>query len=111
MELEGFAAVMEAVRNAVAGLKGKALAGPHAYEQIPELAERSRQRVLDFYADLDTRLGEVSFVAGENFSAADITALVAVDFANGALKMGIPEQAINVARWYEAVSKRPSAAA
>ncbi len=111
MELEGFAAVMEAVRNAVAGLKGKALAGPHAYEQIPELAERSRQRVVDFYADLDTRLGEVPFVAGETFSAADITALVAVDFATGALKMGIPEQATNVARWYEAISKRPSAAA
>lgn len=65
MELEGFAAVMEAVRNALPSLKGRALAGPHGYEQIPELAERSKQRVKDFYADLDTRLSEVSFVAGK----------------------------------------------
>ncbi|MGF6701245.1 glutathione S-transferase [Paraburkholderia sp. MM5496-R1] len=41
-ELDGFAAVMEGVRNAVAGLKGRALSGPHAYEQIPEIARRSQ---------------------------------------------------------------------
>ena len=29
MELEGFAAVMEEVRNTVPSLKGRALAGPH----------------------------------------------------------------------------------
>lgn len=40
MELEGFAAVMETVRNAAAGLKGRAIAGPHEYEQIPALVER-----------------------------------------------------------------------
>ena len=31
-ELEGFAPVMEGVRNAAAGLKGRALSGPHAYD-------------------------------------------------------------------------------
>jgi glutathione S-transferase len=36
-ELEGFAAVMEGVRNKVAGLKGRAIAGPHDYELIPAL--------------------------------------------------------------------------
>src|SRR3981189_1429150 len=45
VELEGFAAVMEAVRNAVPGLKGRAIAGPHDYEQIPALAARRKQRV------------------------------------------------------------------
>ena len=29
-ELEGFAAVMDGVRNKIAGLKGRAIAGPHA---------------------------------------------------------------------------------
>ena len=48
-ELDGFAPVMEGVRNAVAGLKGRALSGPHAYEQIPELVERSKQRVANFF--------------------------------------------------------------
>lgn len=41
-ELEGFAAVMEAIRNAAPGLRSRAIAGPHDYEQIPELAERSK---------------------------------------------------------------------
>src|ERR1700688_1137787 len=40
MELEGFAAVMETVRNAAVGLKGRAIAGVHNYEQIPGLVER-----------------------------------------------------------------------
>lgn len=59
-ELEGFAAVMEGVRNAAERLKGRAIAGPHDYDQIPALAERSRLRVKDFYADLDSRLAEVN---------------------------------------------------
>src|ERR1700733_7822496 len=59
VELEGFASVMEAVRNAVPGLKNRAIAGPHDYEQIPARVERSRQRVGNFYADLDARLGDV----------------------------------------------------
>ena len=37
VELEGFAAVMEGVRNAAARLKGRAIAGPHDYDQIPAL--------------------------------------------------------------------------
>jgi glutathione S-transferase len=37
-ELEGFATVMEAIRNSARGLKGRAIAGPHDYEQITELA-------------------------------------------------------------------------
>jgi glutathione S-transferase len=80
VELEGFAAAMEGVRNAAARLKGRAIAGPHDYDQIPALAERSRLRVKSFYADFDTRLAEAPFVAGNTFSAADITALVTVDF-------------------------------
>ena len=41
-ELEGFAAVMEGVRNASERLEGRAIAGPYAYDQIPALVERSK---------------------------------------------------------------------
>jgi hypothetical protein len=34
--------------NAAAGLKGRALSGPHDYDQIPELVERIKRRVADF---------------------------------------------------------------
>lgn len=102
---------MEGVRNAIAGLKGRALSGPHDYEQIPALVEQSKRRVADFYADFDDRLAQVSFVAGAEFSAADITALVTVDFATAALKMPIPDGARAIERWYEKVAARPGAKA
>ncbi len=111
MELEGFAAVMETVRNKVDGLKGRAIAGPHGYEQIPALVDRGRQRVADFYADLETRLTESAFVATDRFTAADITALVTVDFATRALEIAMPEENTATREWYAAVSARPSIAA
>ncbi|MFM0362671.1 glutathione S-transferase family protein [Paraburkholderia sediminicola] len=110
-ELDGFAPVMEGVRNAVAGLKGRALSGPHAYDQIPELIARSKQRVANFFADFNERLKTVRFVAGDDFSAADITTLVTADFAANALKMPIPVELTAFQRWYDEVSARPSAAA
>jgi glutathione S-transferase len=110
-ELDGFAPTMEGVRNAVAGLKGRALSGPHDYDQILGLVERSKRRVADFYADFDARLEEAPFVAGAAFSAADITVFVTVDFATAALKMPIPDGSHAVQRWYEKVAARPSAKA
>jgi glutathione S-transferase len=53
---------------------GSAIDGAAA--QIPGLVDRSVLRVKNFLADLNERLEKVSFVAGEQFSAADITALV-----------------------------------
>jgi glutathione S-transferase len=110
-ELDGFAAVMEAIRNAAPGLKSRAIAGPHDYEQIPELAERSKLRVQNFFADFDARLSEAPFVAGQRFSVADITALVAVDFAAKAINLPVPDGHRSLKRWYDAVSSRPGMAA
>ncbi|HVI91942.1 MAG TPA: glutathione S-transferase C-terminal domain-containing protein [Dongiaceae bacterium] len=111
VELEGFAAVMEGVRNAAAGLKGRALSGPHDYAQIPALVERSRLRVANFYADFNARLTEVPFIAGAHFSAADITALATVDFATKAFDNPIPNDHKAFKAWYEKVAARPSAKA
>jgi glutathione S-transferase len=99
---------MEGVRNSVPGLKGRALSGPHDYEQIPGLVDRSKRRVANFYADFNARLADMPFVAGTDFSAADITAVVTVDFATAALKMAIPEDCRALRRWYETVAARPS---
>jgi glutathione S-transferase len=110
-ELEGFATVMEAVRNSAPGLKGRAIAGPHDYEQIPELAERSKLRVKNFFVDFDARLEEFPFVAGQRFSVADITALVTVDFAAKAISFSIPDECRSLKRWYDTISSRSSMAA
>jgi glutathione S-transferase len=109
-ELEGFAGVMEGVRNKAERPKGRAIAGPHGYEQIRGLVDRSVLRVKNFLADLNERLGQVSFVAGDQFSAADIAALVTIDFAK-ALDITVPERHRALTRWYESVSARPSACA
>jgi glutathione S-transferase len=111
MELEGFAPVMEAVRNGAASLKQRAIAGPHAYEQIPTLIERGRLRVGNFCQDLDARLASSPFVAGNRFSAADITAVVTIDFATKALDLPIPAERGSLRRWYELVSARASMSA
>ena len=108
VEQEGFASVMEAVRNAAPRLKGRAIAGPHDYEQIELLVERSRKRIANFYADFNARLADVPFVAGEEFSVADITALVTVDFATKAAALSIPEQHEALKRWYETIAGRAS---
>jgi glutathione S-transferase len=108
VEMEGFASVMEAVRNAIPGLKSRAISGPHDYEQIPALVERSRKRVANFYADFNARLTDVPFVAGGDFSVADITAIVTVDFATKAAGLPIPDEHAAMRRWSDSVSARAS---
>jgi glutathione S-transferase len=110
-ELEGFAAVMEGVRNAAPGLKGRAIAGPHDYEQIPALVERSKLRIANFLSDLNARLTDAPFVAGAQFSVADITALVTIDFEIKALAIAPPDEHRALTRWYDKVSARPSISA
>jgi glutathione S-transferase len=109
-EREGFYAVVEAFRNLTPGMKGHAIPGPDTYEQIPALAERGRARVGRFFATMETELAGRAFVCGADFSIADITTLVTVDFAKW-IKLAIPPGSVNLRRWYDAVSGRPSAKA
>lgn len=111
VELEGLLPAIEAVRNVVAGLAGRALAGPHNYPQIPALAVRSRARLENFYADMDAHLIGERFIAGDEFSAADITGLVTVDFAARALGMTIHDDYSALKRWRTVVSARQGAVA
>ena len=109
-ERNGFYAVMEAFRHSRPGLKGRALPGPHDYEQIPALAERGRLRVKHFDEHMDAHLAQSEFVAGPRYSIADVTVLITVDFATRA-RMPIPDTCGHLRRWYEQVSARPSAKA
>jgi len=110
VEQQGLMSMRDAFRNSAKGLRGHAVTGPVGAEQIPQLAERGRQGVAVFFSRLEKQLGANTFVAGDRFSIADITALVLMDFAKW-LKIEIPGDAANLTRWYEAVSSRPSARA
>ncbi|MDH4126457.1 MAG: glutathione S-transferase [Gammaproteobacteria bacterium] len=110
VEQQGLAAMQDAFRNTTRGLRGRAVTGPDGYEQIPELAERGLKRVAAFYRKLDARLAQAEYLAGDQFTIADISALVLVDFAAW-MKVGIADDEYNLRRWYQNVSARPSASA
>ena len=78
--------------------------------QIPAWAEANKPRVMDFLAFLDGELETRRYVAGDQYSIADITGLVAIDFLKPA-KLDLPGELINVARWHAEISARPSAKA
>ena len=108
--MNGFMAGAEALRNAVPGMKNRAMPGPHNYPQIPALAERGLQRIDNYFSDLDSHFESSQYMVNDYFSVADISVLVFVDFAKW-VKKRVPEDHKNLARWYQQVSQRPSAKA
>lgn len=78
--------------------------------QVPEWGEANKPKVLNFLNLLDAELVEREFIAGDDYSVADITGMIAVDFMKPA-RIQVPETCQNVLRWYRAVASRPSAAA
>ena len=78
--------------------------------QVPEWGEVNRSRAIDFLRILDAHLASNEFAAGEAFSIADITGLIALDFMKPA-RITMPQELMNVRRWYETLKARPSAAA
>jgi glutathione S-transferase len=109
-ERDGFSAVAEAFRNSTPAFKTRALPGADDYAQIPALVERGRARTQAFFKLMNARLAEREFVAGERYTIADITAMIAVDFA-GWIKLTIPDDCPHLRRWHQAVAARPSAKA
>jgi glutathione S-transferase len=78
--------------------------------QVPAWAEANKPRIMEFLDILERNLRDRPFAAGDRFSVADITGLVAVDFMKPA-KLMVPETCAGVRRWHAAVSARPSASA
>lgn len=111
IDLEGYQAVVEVLRNEAERFRDHAVPGPVPFEQIPALAERGRRRIALFFDVLDERLQRSPFVAGPEFSAADIHALVTVDFARNAVQEEPAPPLAALKAWHEKVSARPSAKA
>jgi glutathione S-transferase len=107
-EWDGFLPGSELLRNTAERMKDRGVVGPLNHPQIPELAERGRKRLGFFYDFLDKRLGDSEFVGGPAYSVADITALIAVDFALRQ-KIAFAANHTNLKRWHDQVSARPSA--
>jgi len=78
--------------------------------QLAEYAEVQRLNAEDGLDWLDRELAARRYIAGDQFSIADITAVVAIDFGRVS-KIAIKPDQLNLARWHTEVSARPSAKA
>ena len=72
MELELFAAIGRTVQNTSSIFQGR-------FKQFPEYGEAQRALVYQRLERMDRELNGHKFVAGDRFTIADITALVAID--------------------------------
>lgn len=78
--------------------------------QVKEWGEANKPRALSFLEHLDSELKARSFIAGNDYSVADITAMIAIDFLRVS-KIAVPDPLTNLKRWYASVSERPSSKA
>ena len=78
--------------------------------QIREFSEANRPKALSALEWLNDELADREFIAGERYTIADITALVALDFTKPA-RIEIADDLVNLHRWYKSIKARPSSAA
>jgi glutathione S-transferase len=104
VELELYLAVQAAFRHTHPAMAEREV------PQVPAWGEANRPRALAMMALIDQQLSTNTYLAGENFSIADITLLVTIDFLKPA-KLAVPENLDHLRRWHQLVSSRPSAAA
>jgi len=103
MEFDLFLPIADSFRQRHDFFKGR-------IRQAPEYAEIQRLNAIDNMAWLDRELADRRYMAGDRFTIADITAMIAVDFAR-VPKITITPEQVNLARWHAEVAARPSAKA
>lgn len=110
VDSEGMSAVAEVLRNLSPGFRDHALPGPLDCAQIPALIERGRRRCEQFFDRVNQQLDHQPWLAGEDYSYADISLLVTTDFA-GWVDIDAVRTRPALKRWYERVASRPAAKA
>jgi glutathione S-transferase len=103
MELEIAVPIMGTFRNTHDFFKGR-------ITQVPEYGAVLKENAFKRLEWIDGELADRPFVAGDRFTIADITLLIAIDFGRVS-QIGIQPDQKNLSRWYDAVSTRPSAKA
>ena len=97
--ISGFAAVRDMFRNTVKGFAGRASTGALSLEQIPELAERGKLQLDDFWPMVNRQLETSTWLVGDNISYADIDLFCLVEFSAW-VKQGIPEDCASLKGWH-----------
>ena len=112
LELEMMAAIGKAWVNGkvVAQIFADRIADG-SFRQIPEAKEQGDRDARAFYERLDRELADRPYMAGSEFSVADITALCFIDFATQRVDLEPDRSLSHLWRWHARVSERPSATA
>ena len=104
MEFEFILPIISIFRHTAEMWKGR-------FVQIPEVAEQERIAVKARMEWLNKELDGKQFIAGGDYTVADITAQCAFVMAKAALGVRIPEDLENLNGWWARVTSRPSARA
>lgn len=96
-------AIASMLRNAGKGFAKRGLPGELDVPQIPELAERGLLQLQHALPKLDAHLESSSWLAGDNFTFADIDLLVAVGFMAW-VKQSVPQECSHLTAWHERAS-------
>lgn len=100
IELQGLMVGFQAFRNLTGIYKDRE-------NCIQAWGEESRQRVIDFLPTLDQQLNKSPFIAGDNFSIADITAYVFISFIKN-LEIEVTDHLPHLKVWFITMAKRPA---
>jgi len=100
-ELELLIPIQNIFRNTNAFWQGR-------IKQAPEFAAIMTELVGARLEWLDNELSKRTYMAGDRFTVADITALCAIDFGRVAKVRLDPDKHSNLVKWHALVSERPS---
>jgi GST-like protein len=76
-----------------------------AKDKIPYAIDRYTQEVVRLHGVLDKRLGEARYLAGDDYTMADV---INVTWVIAATKLGIDISGANLKRWVDEISARPA---
>jgi len=93
-------AIASVLRNRGKAFADRALPGPLNLPQIPELVDRGLLQIRHILPQLDAHLAQSTWVAGDNFSLADIDLLITIGFL-GWVKESVPEDCTHLLAWQE----------
>jgi len=98
-------AIASALRNRGKHFHNRALPGTLDTPQIPELAERGLMQVHHMLPQLNAHLATSTWLAGDNFTIADIDLLVMIDFLAW-IKESIPDTCPHLQAWHQRATAR-----
>jgi glutathione S-transferase len=109
VELDAYMPLVHAIRNKVPMFAGRVIPGTRGKDlaQMPEMIAHGCEMASVCFGRIDPHLANNTFLAGENFSIADLTRFFAVRAAK-MLEMDIAGMHPNVERWFNEISDRPS---